>query len=246
VTEGLVVFASDAHLDHEVPDRIERFERFLFKILPALGCRKLFLLGDLFNIWYIDPKLAERFGDRILELLSLYREEGGDLEFVVGNRDFALCYDPLLAVPFPIYAGPIHRVIGSKSFYLCHGDNLCKRDYGYRLLHGAIRKEIPMACFHALGTGPKEKIVSALINLSHEAKKRKARWRTQPYRPYLRSLVETGTDVIIQGHKHDRTYQTIRSAGRIGRHYVLPRWFDQACGLAYDPATDRFSYFDFD
>jgi UDP-2,3-diacylglucosamine hydrolase len=246
VSEGLVVFASDAHLDHEVPDRIERFERFLFKILPALGCRKLFLLGDIFNIWYIDPRLAERYGDRILELLSLYIEEGGELEFVVGNRDFALCYDRLLAAPFAMRAGPIRRRIGGKSFYLCHGDDLLRKDYGYRLLHGAIRRDLPMACFHALGTGAKERIVSTLINLSHEAKKRKKRWRTQPDRPYLRALVEAGTDVIVQGHKHDRTYHEIRAAGRTGRHFVLPRWFDQACGLAYDPTTDRFSFFDFD
>lgn len=246
MNEGPVVFASDAHLDQEVPERIESFERFLFKVLPALGCRKLFLLGDIFNIWYVDPRLAERYGDRILELLSLYIEEGGDLEFVVGNRDFALCYDGLLAAPFPIHAGPIRRQIGGRSFYLCHGDYLCKKDYGYRLLHGAIRRDLPMTCFHALGTGPKERIVGALINLSHEAKKRKKRWRTQPYRPYLRALVESGTDVIIQGHKHDRTYHEIRAAGRTGRHFVLPRWFDQSCGLAYDPASDRFSFFDFD
>jgi len=246
VNDGRVVFASDAHLDHEVPERIELFERFLFKVLPALGCRKLFLLGDLFNIWYIDPCLADRYGDRILELLSLYTEEGGELEFVVGNRDFALCYDPLLAAPFPVHAAPIHRRIGERNFYLCHGDNLCRKDYGYHLLHGAIRRDLPMACFHALGTRAKEGIVNALINLSHEAKKRKSRWRTQPYRPYLRSLVAEGTDVIIQGHKHDRTYQEIYTKGRTARHFVLPRWFDQICGLAYDPASDRFSYFDFD
>ncbi|MCA9449843.1 MAG: hypothetical protein KC931_22165, partial [Candidatus Omnitrophica bacterium] len=244
LVSGNVVFVSDIHMDHEVPKRIERFERFLFEDLPGLECRHLFLLGDIFNIWYKDTRVAELYGDRLLDMVGRFVKAGNDLEWVVGNRDFALCFDRGLEVPFPLHAGPIFRDLGSRRFYLCHGDNLCKKDYGYHLLHGAIRQRIPMAAFHSLGSDSQSKIVNMLINLTHEAKKRKAQWRTEPYLPFLRGLVEEGVDVCIQGHKHDQTYRVLESESRTGSHFILPRWFDRAVGLVYEPEPDRFRFFD--
>jgi UDP-2,3-diacylglucosamine hydrolase len=239
-----VVFISDIHMDHEVPRRIERFERFLLEDLTALGCRRLFLLGDIFNIWYKDSRVAQLYGDRLLTLIGKFAMEGNEVEWVVGNRDFALGFDPRLELPFPLHSGPIFRQVGSRQFYLCHGDNLCKKDYGYHLLHGAIRQRFPMAVFHSLGSDAQARIVAMLINLTHEAKKRKAQWRTEPYLPFLRGLVEEGVDVCIQGHKHDQTYRVLEAETRTGTHFILPRWFDRAVGLVYEPQPDRFRFFD--
>lgn len=242
-TTGKVVFASDLHLDHLVPERIDRFEEFLFRSLPEKGCQKLFLIGDVFNIWYRDPRLADRYGARVLGLLDRYVEEVGEMEYVVGNRDFALCFDDFPR-SYPVHLEGIERRIGTRRFFICHGDNLLKKDYGYHLLHGTIRRPFPMAAFHSLGTEAKERIVNLLINLTHETKRRKAFWRTEPYWPYLEGLVDEGMDVCVQGHKHDRTYRILEGKKRMGRHFVLPRWFDHACGLEYDPATDQFRFFD--
>jgi UDP-2,3-diacylglucosamine hydrolase len=239
-----VVFVSDVHLDHKVPERIDRFERFLFEDLPKMGCKRLFLLGDIFNIWYRDDRLASQFGDRVLGLLRRFALEGGEVELVVGNRDFALCFDPQIEVPFPIHRYRIERRIGERSFYLCHGDDLCKRDLSYRLLHGVIRRHIPMAIFHSLGSDPKEWIVTKLINLTHEITRRKSFWKTQPYWPFVESLVDQGTDVCIQGHRHYRSFRVLEGKTRRGRHFVLPRWFERASGLIYYPEEDRFAFFD--
>ena len=242
-THGAVVFASDIHLDHHVPERIDCFERFLFDSLPRMGCVKLFLIGDIFNIWYRDPRLADRFGTRVLGMLNRYVEAGGRLEYVVGNRDFALCFDEH-DVHFPLHLKGIWRTLGTRRFFICHGDNLLKKDHGYHLLHGTIRQSFPMATFHSLSTEKKEWIVNLLINLTHEVKRKKAFWKTEPYWPYLNQLVDGGMDVCVQGHKHDRTYRRLEGRKRIGRHFVLPRWFDHACGLKYDTTTDRFRFFD--
>ncbi len=242
-SSGTIVFASDIHLDHHVSERIECFERFLFEALPSMGCDKLFLIGDIFNIWYRDSKLAEEYGTRIIEMLNRYGREIGPLEYVVGNRDFALCFDHL-ETSFPIHLKGIWRTFGQRQFFLCHGDNLLKKDYGYHLLHGSIRQPFPMRTFHSLSTEWKERIVNMLINLTHEVKRRKAFWKTEPYWPYVEGLVDGGMDVCVQGHKHDRTYRRLEGKSRIGKHFVLPRWFDHACGLKYDTDTDRFQFFD--
>ena len=243
------VFVGDVHLDDEVPERIDRFERFLFRDLPRMGCDKFYLLGDIFNIWYRDRPLAERYGERVLALLSKYTREVGELEFVVGNRDFALGFTRELDLPFPLHLRAIRRRLGAREFHLCHGDDLCVRDHGYRLLHGTIRRRIPMAAFHALGSGPKRKIVELLISLSHEAKKRKARWRMEPYVPCMNSLVDAGADVIVQGHKHEQSYRTLFGKRRAGKHFILPWWLDPpgadpcARGLIYEIEADRFRFF---
>lgn len=239
-----VAFASDIHLDHVVPERIARFQRFLLQDLPALGVGKVYLLGDVFNIWYKDPMLDELYGNRILELFSRYLEMGYALEYVVGNRDFALCFDKTLQVPFPIHPNGIRRKIGHRDFFLCHGDNLCRKDYGYHILHGVIRRDFPMAAFHGLGSDAKKKLVNLLVNLSHHVKERKARWKTEPHWPYLERMVDAGLDVCVQGHKHEQTFRVLEGKRRTGRHFILPRWQTRASGLIYSPGEDRFSFFD--
>ena len=238
-----VVFVSDLHLDEMVPERLQRFERFLFEDLASLGCKDLYILGDVFNVWYRDCELAETYGDRILDLLARFREQGGQLEMVVGNRDFALCFDRTLDPPFPIHEKAIERMIGPRRFYLCHGDDLARKDYGYRVMHNLIRRKFPLAVFHSLGTSGKRFIVRALIGISQEVKKRKSIWRREAYRPFLADLVDGGIDVCIQGHRHSQAFRIIDGNIRSGRHFVLPRWFDRSCGLIYYPSEDRFRFF---
>lgn len=238
-----IAFISDVHLDHKVPERIDRFERFLLEDLPSMGSSDLYVLGDLFNIWYRDSRIEALFGARVLGILQRFVEGGGKLEYVVGNRDFALCFDRSLALPFPIHRGKIERHFGARSFFLCHGDDLCKRDWGYRALHGIIRQTLPMAAFHSLSSDSKEWIVAQLINLTHEATRRKALWKTLPYWPYVQAQVDRGVEVFIQGHIHHRECRVLAGKTRRGRHFVLPRWFDHAAGLLYDPESDRFAFF---
>jgi UDP-2,3-diacylglucosamine hydrolase len=223
---------------------MDRFERFLFEDLPAIKVHRLFLLGDVFNIWYRDDRMESLYGRRILKMLERFLEAGGAVEWVVGNRDFALCFDRNLDLPFPIHRTAIQRKIGRLSFYLCHGDDLCKKDYSYRLLHGAIRQQFPMDVFHSLPSAKKEWIVAQLINLTHEITRRKAFWKTQPHHPFIAGWIDRGIDVIVQGHRHYRTYTKVEGARRMGRLFVLPRWYQRASGLVYDPQRDEFSFFD--
>lgn len=239
-----IVFVSDVHLDHLVPDRMDRFDRFLSEDLPNLECSHLYLLGDIFNIWYRDARIQRKYGQRIFDRLIELSQSGIHLEMVVGNRDFALCFDRRLSLPFPVHPTRIRRTHGGLDFLLCHGDDLCTRDWGYRLLHGIIRRRIPMAVFHSLSSDPKEWIVQKLINLTHEVTKRKPFWKTQPYWPYMNALVDEGMDVCIQGHRHYRSYRILEGARRTGRLFVLPRWGELASGIVFDPEDKTFSFFD--
>ncbi|MBK7497058.1 MAG: metallophosphoesterase family protein [Candidatus Omnitrophica bacterium] len=239
-----VVFVSDIHLDHRVPARIERFEQFLLEDLRELGVSRVFLLGDVFNIWYRDARLDDLFGNRIFSILNRFIDQGGELEFVVGNRDFALCFDPVIQPPFPIHFEAIRRTLGRRCFHLCHGDDLCRRDFGYRLLHGLIRRPLPMKAFHRLSSAAKDQLVRKMINLTHEVTRKKSLWKTQPYWPYVEKMIDEGVDVCVQGHRHYRTYRILEGKRRVGRHFILPRWSSKASGLIYDSEDDSFEFFD--
>lgn len=239
-----VVFVSDIHLDHRVPARIDRFERFLLEDLKEMGVSRVFLLGDVFNIWYRDTRLDELYGNRIFSILHSFVDQGGTLEFVVGNRDFALCFDPMIDPSFPIHFQAIRRTIGQRCFHLCHGDDLCLRDIGYRLLHGLIRHPFSMWAFHSLSSHTKDRLVRKMINLTHEVTRKKSLWKTQAYWPYVEAMIDEGVDVCVQGHRHYRTYRILEGKRRVGRHFILPRWSSMASGLIYDPEDDSFEFFD--
>lgn len=78
-------FASDVHLRLDKPDRSERFARFV----NALdGEDALFVVGDLYDFWFVSRQQRIWEGPCEAEsALIKFRERGGQLRILSGNHD---------------------------------------------------------------------------------------------------------------------------------------------------------------
>ncbi len=92
---------------------------------------RLLIMGDLFTAWLGPNKFHTPLQARLLDELVLLRQAGGEVRFVVGNRDYlseaqrGLAFDEVL--------GPESTLnLAGTPTMVHHGDGLNDRDWSYR------------------------------------------------------------------------------------------------------------------
>lgn len=189
--------------------------------LPAQGCRRLVLMGDLFQAWvgfrsFETPDVAA-FVDALREL----RRQGIVIEYVEGNRDFFLAGSP--------YADAFDRVVLETSFeqggvrYLAvHGDGLNDRDWKYRFWR-RLSKSAPVR--FAVGAIPGPLARRFVHFTERRLSKTNFKHRTvlpeEAIRAYAERRLAEGHDVLLLGHFHEP--RVFRVAG--GEVRLLDAWF---------------------
>lgn len=189
--------------------------------VPRRGCRRLILLGDLFQVWVGFPTFETADVRAFVAALRALRAQGIEIDYVEGNRDFYLASGP--------YADAFDRVGLETSFtvagkrYLCvHGDGLNDRDRQYLFWRWLSKsppirflvRHTPRAVAHRLVHGTERRL--SRTNFKH----RKALPEAAIRRYAERRLAE-GYDVLLLGHFHEaRVWQV---AG--GEVRLLDAWF---------------------
>jgi UDP-2,3-diacylglucosamine hydrolase len=189
--------------------------------LPAQGCRRLVLMGDLFQAWvgfrsFETPDVAA-----VAAALRKLRSAGVEVEYVEGNRDFFLAGSP--------YADAFDRValetafeVGGVRYLAVHGDGLNDRDWQYRFWRSLSKSfltrfvvgSIPRTLAHRM-------VHSTERRLSQTNFKHRAALPEEAIRRYAERRLAEGHDVLLLGHFHEpRVWQV--SGGEVR---LLDAWF---------------------
>lgn len=134
-----ILMISDLHLSPEQPVFLDLLEKFIDTYIDA-SVNKLFILGDLFNLW-IGDDIKDPTATRTLALLKQAATKT-QVALMHGNRDF------LLGEQFAKEIGAtLHREdevkidIGSLPTLLLHGDTLCTDDIAYVQFRMQVRDD---------------------------------------------------------------------------------------------------------
>lgn len=122
------LFISDLHLDQSRPQVTAAFEQFMAQMAPS--CDALYILGDFFEVWIGDDDDCP-FNARIVNLLHQYTSKGGQLYFMVGNRDFLIGKDFAQRSGAVLLEDPSVIDLYGTPTLLMHGDSLCTDDADY-------------------------------------------------------------------------------------------------------------------
>ena len=123
-------FISDLHLQEDRPDITEAFLNFLEE--TASKSEKLYILGDLFEVWIGD----DFENDFIKEIRHALKETNKTTEIFImhGNRDFLIGPEFLASSGMKLLSDPYIEEMFGKSVLLMHGDLLCTDDIDYQSL----------------------------------------------------------------------------------------------------------------
>jgi UDP-2,3-diacylglucosamine hydrolase len=189
--------------------------------LPGQGCRRLVLMGDLFQAWIGFRRFETADVAAVVEALRRLRAQGVEIDYIEGNRDFFLAGSP--------YADAFDRIGTETAFevagvrYLAvHGDGLNDRDRKYlfwrRLSKSApvrfLVRNIPQRLAHRMVHSTEKRL--SRTNFKHRAAVPEA-----AIRRYAERRLAEGHDVLLLGHFHEPLVWQVKG----GEVRLLDAWF---------------------
>lgn len=131
-----VYFVSDLHLG--APALGDNRERELLFVDWLKSIRNdasmLFLLGDFFDFWFEYKKVVPKGYVRSLGALAELSDSGIPVHFFTGNHDI-WAFDYLSKeLGLIVHTDTLSVDLNGKKFFLAHGDDLGKKDFGYQII----------------------------------------------------------------------------------------------------------------
>jgi UDP-2,3-diacylglucosamine pyrophosphatase LpxH len=114
------VFISDTHLGS-----VHSHAGELADFLGQLRCERLYLVGDIVDLWWISRNRTAwgRDHNRVVEALHALRRAGSEIIYIPGNHDRPLRHMVGLALPrMQVRRRMIHTCADGKRLWVTHGD----------------------------------------------------------------------------------------------------------------------------
>ena len=214
-----VALIADAHLSGPGGSAAPLIEQL--EALPGQGCRRLVLMGDLFQAWVGFRRFETADIAAVVAALRRLRSQGIEIDYIEGNRDFFLAGSP--------YADAFDRVgletafeIGGVRYLAVHGDGLNDRDWKYRFWRRLSKslpirllvRNIPRRLAHRMVHSTEQRL--SQTNFKHRAALPEA-----AIRRYAERRLAEGHDVLLLGHFHEPLVWQVQG----GEVRLLDAWF---------------------
>jgi UDP-2,3-diacylglucosamine hydrolase len=191
------------------------------RALPAQGCRRLVLLGDIFQAWIGYESFETPDIVAVVAVLRDLRRQGVRVEYVEGNRDFFLA-GSVYADAFDSVALETSFQVAGVRYLVVHGDGLNDKDWKYnfwrRLSKSApVRLAVrwtPRAIAHRL-------VRSTERRLSQTNFKHRAHIPEAAIRAYAERRLAGEFDILLLGHFHEGRRWQVQG----GEVRLLQAWF---------------------
>jgi UDP-2,3-diacylglucosamine hydrolase len=204
-----IYFISDVHLG--APDyksSLER-EKRLVSFLQQVenNTSELFILGDLFDMWFDYKRVVPRGYIRILGQLAKMSDSGIKIHYFIGNHDmWAFDYFEK-EIGVKIYREPKIFTFNNKKFLLGHGDGLGPGDLGYKFIKRVFAGKLNQWLFARLHPNFALGLASLLSSKSRIAngnfEETMEQFESEDLYKYCKQcLTENHIDYFIFGHRH--------------------------------------------
>jgi len=225
------LFISDCHLDVRRPQIAQALTSFLQT--RAAEARRLYILGDLFEVWLGDDDPTQRQTPVIDSLRQL--ASSCDVYFMAGNRDFLLGEAFASHVGMTLLEEPLLLQLGQSQVALLHGDSLCTDDHDYQAFRSMVRDHHWITDFLAKPLLERQQIAAKLRSDSVAAMSDKSsEIMDVNARAVEDCFHQNHADVIIHGHTHrPATHHYESNLTRI----VLGDWVDEPSFLSWKPES---------
>jgi len=144
-----IYFVSDLHLGAKALKNNKERELLFVDWLQSIrgDASMLFLMGDYFDFWFEYKKTVPKGFVRSLGVLAEICDSGIPVHFFTGNHD-VWAFDYLSEeIGMIVHRDTISLELQGKKFFLSHGDDLGKKDFGYQLIKNFFHNRIAQWAF---------------------------------------------------------------------------------------------------
>jgi UDP-2,3-diacylglucosamine hydrolase len=215
-------FAADLHLAARDAAGVARATKLVE--LCARSTRRLFLLGDLFDLWISGAELAMGEFAPLFSALTSAAASGLAIDFLAGNRDFNFTAADGAAVGVRVAADEeIDVELDAQKLRLLHGDQLLVDDLAYQRMKRVIRSAPLRFMARHLPKSVTQRIGRRLRRYSDRVVGSKPAAKLRIVPAAARTRFESGSRAILCGHVH-RMARLDFGGGR--ELLVLPPFFE--------------------
>jgi UDP-2,3-diacylglucosamine hydrolase len=218
-------FISDLHLAIERPGTLGLFEQFL-AAYPQAGDR-LFILGDLFDVWIGDDDDAE-LAVRVRTVLRALSDRGVALFIQRGNRDLIMGRRLMRDCGALMLPDCFVTTVAGKPTLLMHGDLLCTDDVDYQKTRRRFRNPVFQWIMLRKSLTERRRIVAEYRRRSSELTALKPTDIMDVNQDtVVRYLKKYRVRQLIHGHTHrPATHRHRLTDDDVATRIVLPEWHD--------------------
>jgi len=222
ISTDRAVFVADAHLNQD-DDHTRAFVSLAEQ--AAAENAALFLLGDMFDLWFGAPGLTFGFQEPVIARLRELRRGGLRLYYVEGNRDFYLKKEHEGITFDALSEGTIRAAVGPLRLHISHGDTVNRADLFYRFWKTLSKN--PFA-YRLLALIPPPIALPLTKRMERTLKQTNLRFKgdfpEQDCRNFSLRLFDEGVDFVILGHFHRECLIRFAEEKPTKVLAVLPSW----------------------
>jgi len=228
----MVYFISDIHLGFYKRERDVLRENILLRFLDHISnnCKKLFIVGDLFDYWFEYKYVVPKYYYRTLSKLREMRDNQIEIEYLMGNHDFGHWDFFEKEIDISIIKHDIEREINGKRFYISHGDGKAYNDAGYRFIKKILRNNLAQRLFYMIHPDIGIGLASTSSKKSRNYTDKKDYTNRDGMRDFAVEKIKEGFDFVIMGHRHLLIDEKIGN----GKYINLGEWFAEPHYAAFD------------
>lgn len=233
-----VYFISDVHLGYGDRETDRRRETLLVQLLRrcADDAAHIFLVGDLFDAWFDYRTVIPAGHVRTLAALTDLVDAGVPMTYLMGNHDFGHHHYFRDHVGLPVVADDVVATIGSRRYYLAHGDGKAHNDTGYLILRAVLRNPFAKWLYRLLHPDLGIGLASRTSHGSRDYTTKKDYGAADGLRDFALARLDEGFDAVIMGHRH----QVHSEQHGAGLYVNLGHWLgDQPTFGVYTMDTDE-------
>ena len=240
VQQGQVVtFISDVHLGFGDRKRdIAREDRLLTVLRScAETSAHLFIVGDLFDLWFDYGTVIPKDHIRTLALLKELREGGLPITYLIGNHDFGHYRYFKEDLGIEIETGDIDATIAGKHVYICHGDGKAQNDVGYLILRSVLGNTLAQWLYRWVHPDWGMKLAARTSHGSRGHTSAKEYGPHDGLQAFAHDRIEEGYEIVIMGHRHKAAVEKYRN----GLYVNLGHWLGNGATYGVLSPNDGFT-----
>lgn len=235
-------FLSDLHLTDSQERNSQILLRFLLELNQNPKNNRLFLLGDIFDVWVSDGGAFVKRFQPIVDAIVKLKKNGGEVYYFEGNHDFHVDVFWTKQHGIPVIEDGMDFDLEGLKIRVEHGDFISD-DQNYLKYRALVRTKpleflghfLPGKFWQWLGTkqsGHSRKRTSAYTNSNSEKIRGQIRRYAQRQHPQKKF------DLLVTGHMHVFDDFTFASGGYPVRSINLGTWLDKPRVLKIESITD--------